>query len=413
MSFSIKQRSPAFILVVVLGLILMMTWVTIEVLAAARRDMAVRRDPNLDYQQREVAYQALELAIAVLAEVRQFESALYAPHQGWGTPLALAGMEGPRRPPPSRTPQAAQRESAPQQEEAVSLLDELILETEAEEDRDNEGFEPRNQRPIEREFYTFSLPEEVTGGEEELRPITFPGNPDIRIRVLDETGKLSLRATTPERWRQFFEVLGFEEDTAGLLTDSLLDWMDPDEIARPQGAESEFYEQLDPPYRAANRPLRDFEELRLIQGFRDLFFQPDGSPEPVFAAFVDSVSLEHTGRVNLNTANRLVMETLAEEQNFELNRVLDFLAGPDMLFGTADDRILRPGLDPEAMPKDEDGEPIKHTVQVEMVQVIIEVELGFRLFTLQALLDLNQPHPGNLYPFKILRLWENKPLPPR
>ena len=241
----------------------------------------------------------------------------------------------------------------------------------------------------------------------EIAGIALPENISARVTVRDETGKLSLTGTSEARWRLFFEAMGFQDSEQAILTDSLLDWMDADEIERPEGAETQTYSQREPAYRAANRPLRDFNELRLIRGFEDLFFDESGAPNEYFRQFRDSVSFFNTGRVNLNTANALVMETLAEEQNFEAQRVFDFLAGPDLEFGTADDRILRPDVRDADFPRDEDGEPVKSNRSVDFLHLAIEVSSGRSIFELNVILNMNEPQPGGIYPFRIVRIFEN------
>lgn len=51
------------------------------------------------------------------------------------------------------------------------------------------------------------------------------------------------------------------------LVVNLQDWVDLDEDIRPYGAEDTLYSGKNPPYLAANQPLIDISELRLIEGF--------------------------------------------------------------------------------------------------------------------------------------------------
>jgi general secretion pathway protein K len=51
------------------------------------------------------------------------------------------------------------------------------------------------------------------------------------------------------------------------LVEPLVDWMDVDSQARPGGAEDVDYLASETPYRAANQPISDIDELRLIKGF--------------------------------------------------------------------------------------------------------------------------------------------------
>lgn len=51
------------------------------------------------------------------------------------------------------------------------------------------------------------------------------------------------------------------------LADSLADWVDADRVPREGGAEDAWYAGLEPPGRAANRPLRHLAELYRVRGF--------------------------------------------------------------------------------------------------------------------------------------------------
>ena len=57
-----------------------------------------------------------------------------------------------------------------------------------------------------------------------------------------------------------------EEDGRPLL-DSLRDWEDEDDDERDDGAEDDFYEDLDPPYFTPGRKISSFDEFKMIRGF--------------------------------------------------------------------------------------------------------------------------------------------------
>jgi general secretion pathway protein K len=56
--------------------------------------------------------------------------------------------------------------------------------------------------------------------------------------------------------------LGSQEAIA--LTQAIGDWLDPDTVTRPLGAEDDFYSGMSPPYRAANRAMASVSELRAV-----------------------------------------------------------------------------------------------------------------------------------------------------
>jgi general secretion pathway protein K len=51
------------------------------------------------------------------------------------------------------------------------------------------------------------------------------------------------------------------------LSDAVVDWIDSDSVALPNGAEDPVYMAMQPPYRAADRPMSSLAELYWIKGF--------------------------------------------------------------------------------------------------------------------------------------------------
>lgn len=95
------------------------------------------------------------------------------------------------------------------------------------------------------------------------------------------------------------------------LAANLIDWMDGDEIRLLGGPEDAYYQEQEPPYRAANRPLLSVEELRLVEGFDGPLveaLQPYVTVYP-FAPGGCGKSAVGCG-INLNTAPPHVLATL-------------------------------------------------------------------------------------------------------
>lgn len=85
------------------------------------------------------------------------------------------------------------------------------------------------------------------------------------------------------------------------LADAILDWLDADTNARPGGAEDDFYSRGEPPYRAANQPLGDISELRLVRGMTQAYY---ARLSPHVCALPGSATL------NVNTATPAVLSAL-------------------------------------------------------------------------------------------------------
>ncbi|MEJ1340408.1 MAG: type II secretion system minor pseudopilin GspK [Candidatus Sedimenticola sp. (ex Thyasira tokunagai)] len=102
------------------------------------------------------------------------------------------------------------------------------------------------------------------------------------------------------RFRRLLTQLGQRPE----LAEALLDWIDPDMNVRyPGGAEDGMYLNRQPPYRSANRPLTDVNEMMLIEGF---------DAEVVSALQPHVTALPEYTPINVNSAGTEVLMSLAE-----------------------------------------------------------------------------------------------------
>lgn len=99
-------------------------------------------------------------------------------------------------------------------------------------------------------------------GTEEWRWTLYSANPEggIRFGLTDEASKLNLNSASTS-------MVSRLPSMKASLTDALLDFVDADDIPRPEGAEQEYYDALPRPYRIANGPLPTVEHLLLVRGF--------------------------------------------------------------------------------------------------------------------------------------------------
>ena len=90
----------------------------------------------------------------------------------------------------------------------------------------------------------------------------------IRYGLMDESAKLNLN---------YLPNMGLSNDDISTMmlnipqmtveiVDAILDWIDADDTKNPYGAESEDYQQMNPPYKAKNGPLETIDELLLVKG---------------------------------------------------------------------------------------------------------------------------------------------------
>jgi general secretion pathway protein K len=89
------------------------------------------------------------------------------------------------------------------------------------------------------------------------------------------------------------------------LADSLVDWIDTDSNALPGGAEDVYYLNLNPPYRAANRPMASVDELRLVRGF-------DAKTVAALLPYVTVLPPGAVSEINVNTASPMLLAALVQ-----------------------------------------------------------------------------------------------------
>lgn len=89
---------------------------------------------------------------------------------------------------------------------------------------------------------------------------------NARFLVLNEQGKLNLNRLRPSIFLRALLASGMAPDEARELRDAVLDWVDRNDLARANGAESQYYQSLSPPYLPRNGPIQCPGELMSIRG---------------------------------------------------------------------------------------------------------------------------------------------------
>jgi general secretion pathway protein K len=139
----------------------------------------------------------------------------------------------------------------------------------------------------------------------------------LRVRLVDEGGKININRANEETLRRVFANLGLDNASRDVLVDSILDWRDRDDLHRANGAENQYYGALAPPYTARNGALDTVADLLWIRGVtRELFFgysEAGSAPEERSRriALRDIFTVDSPiDRVNLRTASAAVIHAL-------------------------------------------------------------------------------------------------------
>jgi general secretion pathway protein K len=163
---------------------------------------------------------------------------------------------------------------------------------------------------------------------------SFPPNQNFNARITGEGGRLNLNLLAAaaianpngparELLRKYLEVKGVDLNERDRMIDCLLDWIDPDNLVRLDGAEEE------PGYKPANGPLKTLDELKRVRGWEDFTARADWD--------ADFTLSSTDAKININWASRDVLLALPGVTEGIADRFIAMRRGPDDIEGTEDD----------------------------------------------------------------------------
>ena len=157
-------------------------------------------------------------------------------------------------------------------------------------------------------------------------------NQTYEAHIMGEGGRLNLKWILQgenlqrlEILRQYLEVKGVDLNDRDRMIDCLLDYIDPGDLPRLNGAESE------PGYQPKNSMLLRLEELKEVKGWEKFTAQPNWDAD---------FTLDSTGPVELTWASRDVLLSLPGFNDQIADRFLQLRRGPDEIDGTDDDQVF-------------------------------------------------------------------------
>ncbi|HEX3800945.1 MAG TPA: general secretion pathway protein GspK [Verrucomicrobiae bacterium] len=185
------------------------------------------------------------------------------------------------------------------------------------------------------------------------------GNGFIRkVKITDNERKVNINTAVNNEalMTQAMILIGVDASEIPTIIGSIQDWIDPDDETHVNGAESDYYQTLDPPYFAKNAPIDDLSELLLIKGINsDIYFGPNSTNHPpsrfqgrspdgnglnptsqATVGMVDVFTPISSGLININTASATTLRMIGMDEA-TADKIISLRAGPDGVDGTEDD----------------------------------------------------------------------------
>jgi general secretion pathway protein K len=175
-------------------------------------------------------------------------------------------------------------------------------------------------------------------------PVRLSGGQFTITKITDLERKININLVNEVILQQALTQMGLGASESATTVNSILDWIDRDDVVRVNGAESDYYQALSPPYVAKNGPLDDILELLLIKGVtQELFWGPACTNHTVAAfqvkggvfraaealptypfGLVDVFTTISSGRVNINTASAEVLQAIPGIDQNAAQRIIEF-----------------------------------------------------------------------------------------
>lgn len=199
------------------------------------------------------------------------------------------------------------------------------------------------------ELLTGSVPDVLRGA---LTLELAGGGADVEI--VDESGKINVNMAPEHLIFNLLLMIGVPAPEADVITDSIADWIDPDDLVRPFGAESDYYLSLENPYPAKNGFFDVPEELLLVRGVTpEIYFgrktvTDSGQPVELYGLQHYLTTFSQVNRVNVNSAPVPVLAAIPG-LDYATALMIDQLRSERPLTDVSEISARIPGLGGEAL----------------------------------------------------------------
>ncbi len=161
------------------------------------------------------------------------------------------------------------------------------------------------------------------------------GSDHYTVAITDESGKININTlndTSVIILKNLLLNMGVEGPQADTIADSILDWKDPDDLVRLNGAESDYYMSLPNPYKAKNANFDTLEELLLVKGMTPAILYGDGKRKGIIELLTVN---SPTSQINVGAAPREVLMAIPGMTEDVVNSIMDARENPTADYATA------------------------------------------------------------------------------
>jgi type II secretory pathway component PulK len=147
---------------------------------------------------------------------------------------------------------------------------------------------------------------------------------DLEIIIKDENSKININKVIGEKGqvnqllldllKNLFLICGYPSS----LLDSLLDWIDEDNLERPAGAEYFYYSSLGFKNLPPNKKIKSLRELFLIKGYDKEVLEGEKDKRGI----LDFITIYSDDKININTCEKEILNAMGFKDE-EVNLIME------------------------------------------------------------------------------------------
>ncbi len=248
------------------------------------------------------------------------------------------------------------------------------------------------------------------------------GNGKFTVKIADCECKMNINAADERLLHQGLLLAGVDATDASVIMNSILDWIDRNDLTRLGGAENDYYKGCSPPYACKDGPIDDMMEMLMIKGVTAELLWGGASTNhslaavqmtervaaarqqmPTFAVGLTELFTSiSSGKINVNTASPTVLQMLPFVDQNMAGEIVRLRAGLDGVDGTEDDTPLRNAgeLVNAGLPRQIVGEVMRYCdVRSRVFEVTVDAEVGSYRRRFVALLGRINPRDVQILTF--------------
>ncbi|QTA84511.1 general secretion pathway protein GspK [Desulfonema magnum] len=150
----------------------------------------------------------------------------------------------------------------------------------------------------------------------------------FKVQIGNESGKININKAGQRLLKMVLNRFELDDDAKAVITDSILDWRDKDNLHRLNGAEDDYYLSLPEPYECKDGNFDAIEELLLVRGI---------TPEMFHRGLRDMVTIygdeeqkkdgrkksSASDKININAASLQMLSSLPEMTDDLLEKIME------------------------------------------------------------------------------------------